>query len=257
MIVASKDVVGMWMLEQLSVVVPTRNEANRIGGLLASLPSAIELVVVDASDDATPDIVLALRPERTRVIRSRAGIAEARQIGAQAARGEWLVLTDADVAFEPGYFARIGQHCHGDGFYGPKLATERHPTYDAVFSLGQQFCDRLGFPAASGSNMAIRKRALIEAGGFRLDLPVNEDTELFLRMAYQGYQIRYVPELAVRSLDDRRLDRGATRKLVHSAARSALIALDLRIAVPQRLLRHDWGYWKKATIRRQKSESAL
>jgi hypothetical protein len=105
--------------------------------------------------------------------------------------------------------------------------------------------------------MAIRKRVLIEAGGFRLDLPVNEDTELFLRMAHQGYAIRYVAELAVRSLDDRRLDRGATRKLLHSAARSALIALDLRIALPQGLLRHDWGYWKKATMRRQKSESTL
>jgi glycosyltransferase involved in cell wall biosynthesis len=231
------------MLEQLSVVLPTRNEAARIGGLLASLPNEVELVVVDASDDTTADVVLALRPEHTRVIRSRAGIAEARQIGAQAARREWLLFTDADVAFAPDYFTRICHYSAYDGFYGPKFATNRHPTYDAVFNGGQRLCHQIGFPAASGSNMAVRRQVLLEAGGFRCDLPVNEDTELFLRMDHLGFRIAYAPDLTVRSLDDRRLDRGATRKLFHSVIRSVLIALDLRVALPPRLLRHDWGYW--------------
>jgi len=232
------------MLERLSVVVPTRNEAARISGLLASLPSEVELVVVDASDDQTPAIIVESRPEHTRVIRSQTGIAAARQIGAQAARREWLLFTDADVAFTLGYFERIEQYLGFDGFYGPKMATDRHPTYDALFHGGQRFCDQIGFPAASGSNMVVRKRALLEAGGFRIDLPVNEDTELFLRMAHLGFRITYAPDLRVRSLDDQRLDRGATRKLLHSVVRSALIALDLRVALPKRLLRHDWGYWR-------------
>lgn len=232
------------MLERVSVIIPTRNEAARIGGLLASLPAEVELIVVDASDDATADVVRALRPHATRVIRAHAGIAEARQIGAQVARGEWLLFTDADVAFTPLYFAQMHHYLAYDGFYGPKFATHRHPTYDAIFNGGQRLCHQIGFPAASGSNMVVRKQVLFEAGGFRLDLPVNEDTELFLRMAYLGYQIAYAPDLTVHSLDDRRLDRGATRKLLHSAVRSTLIALDLRVALPSRLLRHDWGYWE-------------
>src|SRR5437868_14095067 len=46
----------------LSVIVPTRNEAGNIGSLLARLKDALsgiaaEVLVVDDSDDATPDIV--------------------------------------------------------------------------------------------------------------------------------------------------------------------------------------------------------
>jgi glycosyltransferase involved in cell wall biosynthesis len=234
------------VLDRLSVVVPTRNEAHRISELLTSLPDALELVVVDASDDATPEVIAALRPRKTRVIRSAAGIAEARQIGAAAASGEWLLFTDADVRFAPGYFARVGSYVAADAFYGPKRATGTHRSYDAVFNAGQRLIHALGIPAASGSNMAVRREALEAIGGFRLDLPVNEDTELFLRLTRRGFRAVYAADLPVISTDDRRLDVGATRKLVHSVLRSALLLAGLYVPVPQRLLRHDWGYWRAA-----------
>lgn len=232
------------MLEQISVVIPTRNEARLIGAFLAALPDAVELVVVDASDDATPEIVLAGRPLGTRVIRSRAGIARARQIGAEAATREWLLFSDADVRFAPDFFDLVGARLTGDAFYGAKHATAAHPVYSRVFGAGQRLSHAIGIPAASGSNMAVRRSALLAAGGFRLDLPVNEDSELLQRLAHLGYRVAFAPELAVHSLDDRRLDRGATRKLLHSLVRCALIAAALRAPLPQRLLRHDWGYWR-------------
>lgn len=231
------------LTDRVSVIIPTRNEAARIGAFLASLPPEVELVVVDASDDTTPDLIHALRPERTQVIRSPARIAAARQIGAGYARGEWLLFSDADVRFAPDYFTRVATCLYGDAFYGAKYATVSHPVYSRFFLDGQRILDRIGFPAASGSNMAVRRAAFEAVGGFRLDLPVNEDTELLLRMAYQDYQIAFLPELAVYSLDDRRLERGSIRKMLHSLARCMLIALNLRVPVPQRLLRHDWGYW--------------
>lgn len=234
------------MFDRLSVVVPTRNEAHRIGELLISLPDAVELVVVDASDDTTPEVIAALRPRNTRVIRSNAKIAEARQIGAEAAYGDWLLFTDADVRFAAGYFARVGRYLAADAFYGPKRATTSHPTYDALFHAGQRLAHTMGIPAASGSNMAVSRRALEAVGGFRSDLPVNEDTELFLRLARRSFRISYAPDLPVLSTDDRRLHYGATRKLLHSVARSALLLAGLYVPVPQRLLRHDWGYWRAA-----------
>jgi glycosyltransferase involved in cell wall biosynthesis len=241
------------MDNRLSIVIPTRDEAAVIGAFLAAVPASVELVVVDASDDATPEIVLGTRPHNTRVIRSRAGIAQARQIGAEAARGEWLLFSDADVRFASGYFERVGAHLVGDAFYGAKLATAAHPVYNRSFAAGQRLCHRLGFAAGSGSNMAVRRAAFAAIGGFRLDLPVNEDSELLLRMVHRGYRVAYVPELQVLSLNDRRLDRGATRKLLHSAVRCALIAAALRVPLPQRLLRHDWGYWRqpRAELRRR------
>jgi glycosyltransferase involved in cell wall biosynthesis len=240
------------MLERLSIIIPTRNEAAVIGAFLATLPPAAELIVVDASDDATPAIIRQQRPHHTHVIRSAARIAEARQIGAQAAGGEWLLFSDADVRFAPDYFLHLPAALAGDAFYGPKYATAAHPVYTRSFVAGQRMLHRIGIPAASGSNMAVRRDPFAAVGGFRLDLPVNEDSELFLRLAHYGFTTHYAPDLAVYSLDDRRLDRGATRKLLHSIARCAIIAAGFHIPLPQRLLRHDWGYWSppRSTVRR-------
>jgi glycosyltransferase involved in cell wall biosynthesis len=231
------------MLDTLSVVIPTRNEAALIDRFLAALPASVELIVVDASDDETPTIIERTRPHNTQVIRCPAGIAEAREIGATAARGEWLIFSDADVRFAAGYFDRFARYAGADAVYGPKFATTAYRWYSTLFTSGQRVAHTLGFPAASGSNMAVRRDVLKAIGGFRCDLPVNEDSELFLRLAHRGYRVRFAADLAVYSLDDRRLRRGAVRKLAHSTARCALIALGMRVPLPQRLLRHDWGYW--------------
>jgi glycosyltransferase involved in cell wall biosynthesis len=236
-----------YITQRLSVIVPTRNEAARIHGLLASLPDTVELVVVDASDDETPQIIQLLRPHNTRIIRSRAHIAAAREIGARAARGEWLLFSDADVAFEPGYFDRITRYLDSaDAFYGPKYATTAHTAYSVSFNSGQRLMHALGIPAASGSNMAVRRDAFEVVGGFRRDLPVNEDSELFLRLAYHRYRICYALDLGVRSLDDRRLQLGAARKMIHSVARMTMLFVNLYIPLPQRWLQHDWGYWRRS-----------
>jgi cellulose synthase/poly-beta-1,6-N-acetylglucosamine synthase-like glycosyltransferase len=69
----------------LSVIVPTRNEAGNIEPLLARLEDALtsiaaEVLVVDDSDDATPQIVrqIATRSGSMRALRgsARAGSAE-------------------------------------------------------------------------------------------------------------------------------------------------------------------------------------
>jgi glycosyltransferase involved in cell wall biosynthesis len=227
-----------------SIIVPTKNEAALIGAFLAALPGSVELIVVDASDDDTPAIIERLRPQNTRIIRASAGIAEAREIGASAAHGDWLIFSDADVRFAPGYFDRFTRYTDADAIYGPKYATAAYGWYSCIFTGGQRLMHHLGFPAASGSNMAVRRDVLTSVGGFRCDLPVNEDSELFLRLAHRGYHVVFAPDLAVHSLDDRRLQRGAVRKLLHSTTRCALIALGMRMPLPQRLLRHDWGYWR-------------
>lgn len=229
---------------RLSVVVPTRNERHNIGALLASLPADVELIVVDAGHDGTAQRVLRERPSPTRVARTDLRIAPARQLGAELATGEWLLFTDADVRFAPGYFERLPAVLNGcEAAYGLKLATTSHPAYGRAFRIGQRLLDRIGVAAASGSNMLVRRDVLLRRG-FRLDLPVNEDTELMLRLRHLGHRVRFAPELAVESMDDRRLASGAWRKLIHSVARNALIAVGLRLPLPQRWLTHDWGYWR-------------
>jgi glycosyltransferase involved in cell wall biosynthesis len=237
-------------LRDVSVIVPTRNEARNVPTFLRSLHPDVELVVVDASDDETAALVEALRPQRTIVIRSPVRIARARQLGAEAARGRWLLFTDADVAFDPGYWDCLDGADIGSAFFGPKHATVAHLSYSAFFTTGQRVCSWLGIAAASGSNMGMHRAAFVQAGGFRMDLPVNEDTELMMRLRRAGVEVSFVEGLAVHSLDDRRLDRWLLRKLLHSAIRTAIVLVGLYIPLPKRLLTGDWGYWGVGSARR-------
>jgi len=99
----------------VSVCIPARNEATNIEACVCSamagnaLPMEV-LVHDDQSDDATPEILARLVAEEARV-RSveRRPLPEGfngKQFGCdrlgRAARGRWLLFTDADVRFAPG-----------------------------------------------------------------------------------------------------------------------------------------------------------
>jgi len=94
----------------LSVVVPTYNEAGSVPKLAERLHAALgardwELVIVDdGSPDGTADIAAALAPRiPTNVVRraGKAGLASAVIAGFAAARGDILVVMDADLSHPP------------------------------------------------------------------------------------------------------------------------------------------------------------
>jgi chlorobactene glucosyltransferase len=112
---------GQTRLPSLSVIVPTRNEAQKIGRCLRSLlaqryPGEFQIVVVD--DDSTDDTAAVVRAVSAGV--SSAGIAERLELkeagplpagwtgkphacwrGASGQRAEWLLFCDADTVAEP------------------------------------------------------------------------------------------------------------------------------------------------------------
>ncbi len=104
----------------VSVIIPARNEAHNIercvAGVLASRWPALEVLVVDDhSTDGTGDIAraLAARDPRVRVIDAPPlpddwfGKQWACQTGANAARGDWLLFTDADTTHTPELLPRV------------------------------------------------------------------------------------------------------------------------------------------------------
>jgi GT2 family glycosyltransferase len=227
-------------LDNITVVVPTRNEQHNIIAFLDSLPSWVPLVVVDASQDATLEVIKTHRPECTQVVRHLGSVSEARQLGAEAAQTGWLLFTDADVVFPPDYFGRWGCYQGYDVIYGPKLSAGELADYYRWFARGQGLLHRLGIPAASGSNLLISRHAFLVAGGFDLRLSCNEDTELVWRAKRRGYPILFVPDLVVYARDRRRLERGGLCKILHSFLRCVLLYYDL---LPSRWRSRDWGYW--------------
>ena len=103
----------------LTICIPARNEERNVEavvrGALANADVPLEVLVYDdQSTDRTPAILAALRGEDARV---RAVTTEPLPAGwngkqwgcermGQAAQGQWLLFTDADVRFTPDCFAR-------------------------------------------------------------------------------------------------------------------------------------------------------
>ena len=81
----------------LSLVVITKNEADRIGKLLDSASIADEIVVVDSgSSDGTVELC---RSRGARVVHHDwQGYAAQKQFALETAQGEWVLNLDADEA---------------------------------------------------------------------------------------------------------------------------------------------------------------
>src|SRR5579884_2082737 len=90
---------------KISIVIPTLSEHRYIGGLLDSLTQqelriTSEILVVDASPDHRTVEVASQFADRLALrflYSDRADVAHQRNLGARAARGEYLLFVDADV----------------------------------------------------------------------------------------------------------------------------------------------------------------
>lgn len=106
---------------KFSIVVPTYNEQNDIAGTLDALVSLRylnrEIIVVDDSTDSTPNIVKKYQCFGVILIRPkvREGRCGARNIGILAAKGEVVVILNADVRLQSDFLDRILIH-YQNGF---------------------------------------------------------------------------------------------------------------------------------------------
>lgn len=97
----------------ISVIIPTRNEGNRIGKCIQSIKSQtypnIEFIIVDDSMDDTVQIIKSIigNDKRFKIVKQEKlphgwiGKPHALQQGSTKARGKWLVFIDADTYHDP------------------------------------------------------------------------------------------------------------------------------------------------------------
>lgn len=230
-------------LDQISIILPVKNEARNIRPFLQSLPVDVHLIVIDSGSDGTGRMVLRDRPHNSQVFYVQCNVTEARQFGANQANTSWLLFTDADIRFSSDYFIRLLRLAMADAYFGTKTSCSSFLFYYRWFSHGQRILSALGIPAVTGSNLLMKTSVFRTIGGFDLDLTCNEDSEIGWRIRRAGYTIQFVPRLSVITTDQRRLEAGVMKKVIHSLVRCSLLYLNL---MPRSLKKRDWGYWRTA-----------
>ncbi len=196
----------------VSIIVPAYNAANTIEGCLTALLAqnfprdASEIIVVDdGSTDATPEIVA--RFPMVQLIRGEhRGAAAARNLGAQHARGDILLFTDADCEPTPDWLAQMLAPFADDQVVGAKgIYRTRQREWIARFvqleyaekyarMARERFIDFIDTYSA-----AYRRDVFLRHQGFDESFPGAsvEDQEFSFRLARQGYKMVFVPQAIV------------------------------------------------------------
>lgn len=168
----------------VSIIVPARDEANRLPALLSSLRAlryhACDVTVVDdASIDRTADLA---RETGARVISVAGpplgwtGKSHACQVGAEATQGEWLLFTDADTIHAPASLGRALSLAAASDAGLVSLLARQHcltvwekmllPYAYALYFSGAWRVNRAGgTPVANGQYMLFRRPAYERIGG--------------------------------------------------------------------------------------------
>lgn len=191
----------------ISVVIPCRDGARvlakQLDALLSQQTSAeFEIVVADnGSTDGTADLVRSYPDPRVRVVDAgRApGANVARNVGITAAKGEFILLTDADDVVHTGWIEAYhraflgGAEAVGGGLDrilddGTLLARERR-LYPAL-SRKDVF--------ANGTNCGFTREVFSRVHGFDETFKLGADeVDFFWRVAEAGFMLEFVPGAVV------------------------------------------------------------
>ncbi|MCS7235121.1 MAG: glycosyltransferase [Armatimonadota bacterium] len=189
----------------LSFVIPARNEADYVARALASVAAqdwpllGLEAVVVDnGSSDGTSRAVEEFARSNpglaVRIVREPVrGRGRAKNSGARAAAGTWLVFLDADSVASPGLVRAVLRRAQAGYPAGSiRVLADSRDLLDRGFFALLEFGKQLfGIRAQM---FYCRRDVFSELGGFREDLEIAEDLEFLRRVQAAGVPTCHVTE---------------------------------------------------------------
>jgi glycosyltransferase involved in cell wall biosynthesis len=192
----------------LSVIVPVYNERNTVGEIIrrmrrVDLPIDREIVVVDdGSVDGTDKILAALEDSTVRVVTHGAnrGKGAAVRTGISAARGDLVLIQDADLEYDPGDWPRlVAPILQGKTkvVFGSRYIGERETTSIAHW-MGDRSLALLAtllFNATVSdieTGYKVIDREVLESLGLRADR-FDFEPEITARLLRRGHRVYEVP----------------------------------------------------------------
>lgn len=200
----------------ISVIIPVHNGGSMFDQCLSALKQTLYrqwecIVVEDGSTDNSVEIAYEHGVRVVTGLSRRMGPAQARNIGAQIARGDILFFVDADVLVQPGTVGHIAATMQADpglaacfGSYDDQpwatnfLSQYRNLLHHYVHQHGR--IDASTFWSGCG---AIRRDVFLAIGGFNERLyerPSIEDIELGYRLQAAGYRVQLEKLLQVKHM---------------------------------------------------------
>lgn len=205
-------------MPQISAIIPARNEEENIAAAVSSLAPQNEIaeiiVVDDQSTDRTPEILsrLASAIPKLKILRSGGlpsgwtGKNHALWLGAQAAKNNWFLFTDADTVHLPGSASRAlndaRTHHAALVSYSPGQRTETILEQALIPFIYCRLARRFNFEricnpalpdaAANGQFILIRRDAYEKSGGHQaIAALVLEDVALARRVKQAEFRIYF------------------------------------------------------------------
>ena len=213
-------------MPRISAIIPARNEQENIEAAVSSLAPQNEIaeiiVVDDQSTDRTPEILsrLASAIPKLKVLRSGGlpsgwtGKNHALWLGAQVAKSDWLLFTDADTVHLPASTARAlndaRSHDAALVSYSPEQRTETILEQALIPFIYCRLARRFNFDrvcdpslpdaAANGQFILIHRDAYEKSGGHQaISALVLEDVALARRVKQAGFRIYFASGAGIAS----------------------------------------------------------
>ena len=177
---------------KVAIIVPAFNEEKLLPASLRSIRAAMtaferrswetELIVCDNnSTDRTAE--LAASGGAKVVFEPINQIARARNSGARAATGDWLVFVDADSQPSEGLMAGVAEQIESGRCLagGSTVALDQPHFFAGLVTHGWNCLSRIQ-KWAPGSFIFCETAAFRDAGGFNQELYASEEIELFVRL---------------------------------------------------------------------------
>lgn len=201
------------MPPHLSVVIPHVDSYPRYEACLASVlhkkPSGAEVVMAGDGASAATFAWLAGKPVRSVPLPERRGAGRARNAGARAASGEFLVFLDSDVELGPDFYGALDKRLEAlepktilQGVYGVGIPYGDGPSqYKNLYYRFNFFRrNRASEIHSLSSHCFVMRRSDFEVlSGFDENMPgaTVEDAEFGLRAVEKGFRIRLASDLEV------------------------------------------------------------
>ncbi len=201
-----------------SLVIPMYNAADTLPALLDSIETQdagaglLETIVVDDGSTDDSRAIAAARSWCRVLTQPNRGPGAARNLGAQAVRGEIIIYTDADCVL-PGDFVRRHVELHAsrqdiDGVCGGVVPATRLPLGSAVLAdhLCSWFNAHDALPPREpeymwGANMSVKRRVLASGVSWSEDRITGEDVDFCRQMRQREMTLAFAPRIVVRHTD--------------------------------------------------------